>query len=316
MPPQATPNSSAATITVFGSINVDLTFRLPNLPVVGETVLTSTVTQALGGKGANQAIAAARDGARVRFVGCVGPDSYGQSARDALAGLKIEVSSLSTVPGTTTGLAAVWIDREGRNQIAVASGANEALTVAALAAQTIGPDTFVVLQMETPPGEVEAAIDYAKRRHAKIILNLAPARPLPRAVLAHVDILIVNEHEAAVLGIEFQLPQAPPVDQVAALAQMLGNTVVITLGAEGAIGARGDEVWRVEALPVRAIDTTGAGDCFVGVLASELGRSASLPTAMRRAAVAASLACTVVGAMPSFPARAQIDAALLGNAGR
>jgi ribokinase len=314
MPLQAIPNSSAPVITVFGSINVDLTFRLPHLPVVGETVLTPTFTQAVGGKGANQAIAAARDGARVRFVGCVGPDSYGETARGALAGLGIEVSGLNTVPGTT-GLAAVWIDGEGRNQIAVASGVNEALKADALAAQTLAPDTCVVLQMETPAGEVEAAIDYAKQRKAKIVLNLAPARPLARAALAHVDILVVNEHEAAVLSKHLQLPHTEPLDQAAALAQILGNTVIITLGAEGAIGARGDEIWRVEALLVRAIDTTGAGDCFVGVLASELGKGASIPTAMRRAAVAASLACTIVGAMPSFPARAQIDAALLRSAG-
>jgi ribokinase len=277
-------------------------------------VLTPTFTQAVGGKGANQAIAAARDGARVRFVGCVGPDSYGETARGALAGLGIEVSGLNTVPGTT-GLAAVWIDGEGRNQIAVASGVNEALKADALAAQTLAPDTCVVLQMETPAGEVEAAIDYAKQRKAKIVLNLAPARPLARAALAHVDILVVNEHEAAVLSKHLQLPHTEPLDQAAALAQILGNTVIITLGAEGAIGARGDEIWRVEALLVRAIDTTGAGDCFVGVLASELGKGASIPTAMRRAAVAASLACTIVGAMPSFPARAQIDAALLRSAG-
>jgi ribokinase len=315
MPLQATPNSSAPMITVFGSINVDLTFRLPHLPVVGETVLTPTFTQAVGGKGANQAIAAARDGACVRFVGCVGPDSYGETARDALAGLDIEVSSLKTVPGTT-GLAAVWVDGEGRNQIAVASGANEALKADALAAQTIAPDTFVVLQMETPASAVEAAIDYAKQRNAKIVLNLAPARPLSCAVLAQVDILVVNEHEAAMLSKDLQLPHTQPVDQVAALAQALGNTVIITLGAEGAIGASRDEVWRAEALLVRAIDTTGAGDCFVGVLASELGRGATIPTAMRRAAVAGSLACTIVGAMPSFPARAQIDAALLGSTGR
>jgi ribokinase len=314
MPLLAIPTSSTPVITVFGSINVDLTFRLPHLPVVGETVLTPTFTQAVGGKGANQAIAAARDGARVRFVGCVGPDSYGETARGALAGLGIEVSGLNTVPGTT-GLAAVWIDGEGRNQIAVASGVNEALKADALAAQTLAPDTCVVLQMETPAGEVEAAIDYAKQRKAKIVLNLAPARPLARAALAHVDILVVNEHEAAVLSKHLQLPHTEPLDQAAALAQILGNTVIITLGAEGAIGARGDEIWRVEALLVRAIDTTGAGDCFVGVLASELGKGASIPTAMRRAAVAASLACTIVGAMPSFPARAQIDAALLRSAG-
>jgi ribokinase len=298
-------------ITVFGSINVDLTFRLPRLPVVGETVLTPTFTQAVGGKGANQAIAAARDGARVGFIGCVGADNYGETAREALAGLGVDVSRLKTVQGTT-GLAAVWIDSDGRNQIAVASGANEALKADALIAQTIAPDTFVVLQMETPAREVEAAIGYAKQGKATIILNLAPARSLSRTTLAQVDVLVVNEHEAAVLSNGLHLAQAQPVDQVAALAQDLRNTVIITLGAEGAIGARGDKVWRVEALPVRAIDTTGAGDCFVGALASALSRGDNMQAAMRRGAVAGSLACTIVGAMPSFPTRDRTDAALAG----
>jgi ribokinase len=298
-------------ITVFGSINVDLTFRLPRLPVVGETVLTPTFTQAVGGKGANQAIAAARDGARVRFIGCVGADSYGETAREALAGLGIDVSRLKTVQGTT-GLAAVWIDSEGRNQIAVASGANEALKADALIAQTIAPDTFVVLQMETPAREVEAAIGYAKQGKATSILNLAPALPLPPAALRQVDVLVLNEHEADALSASLQLTHDKPTDQVSALAGDLDNTVIITLGAKGAVGARADELWRVEALPVVAVDTTGAGDCFVGVLASALLRGATMPEAMRRAAVAGGLACTVVGAMPSFPTRDSIDAALAG----
>src|ERR1700730_18324249 len=144
-------------ITVFGSINVDLTFCLEHLPAVGETVLTSEVTQAVGGKGANQAIAAARDGAATRFIGCVGSDSFGVTGRTALADVGIDVSGLQTVPGAT-GLAAVWVDGRGRNQIAVASGANGALTAGALAGQAITPHTLVVLQMETPAAEGKAAI--------------------------------------------------------------------------------------------------------------------------------------------------------------
>jgi ribokinase len=296
-------------LTVFGSINVDLTFRLPHLPALGETVLTSTVTQAVGGKGANQAIAAARDGASTRFIGCVGTDSYGSTAREALAGLGIDVSGLQVVPGST-GLAAVWIDGEGRNQIAVASGANRALRAAALLEPEITPETWLVLQMETPASEVEAAIGHAKRQSAKVILNLAPALPLPAATLRQVDVLVLNEHEASVLSACQRLTQCQPRDQVLALARTIGTTVIITLGPEGAIVAEGDKVWHVEALPVKVIDTTGAGDCFVGVLAAALMRRASLPAAVRRAAAAGSLACTIVGAMPSFPARQSIDAAL------
>jgi ribokinase len=301
-------------LTVFGSINVDLTFHLPHLPLVGETVLTSTLTQAIGGKGANQAIAAARDGAHVAFIGCVGADSYGERARQALLDLGIDVNGLQTVPGSS-GLAAVWIDGEGRNQIAVASGANEALKAEALHRQAISAGTYLVLQMETPSDEVAAAIAYAQRRNTRIILNLAPALPLSYAVLKQVHILVLNEHEAAVLGKMLQLPHAAPANLAVGLARELGNTVIITLGAEGAIGAQADILCRVPALPVTAIDTTGAGDCFVGVLASALMRGAAVPTAMRRAAAAGSLACTTIGAARSFPACESIDAALAGTAG-
>src|SRR5207244_2114557 len=158
-----------------------------------------------------------------------------------------------------------------------ASGANGALAAGALTGQAIAPGTLVVLQMETPAAEVEAAIGRAARVGAKVILNLAPALPLPSAALRQVDILILNEHEAGIACGFLGLPHAAPADQVVALASKLGNTVIVTLGAEGAIGAQGDAVWQAAALPVAAIDTTGAGDCFVGVLASALTRGASMP---------------------------------------
>jgi ribokinase len=301
-------------LTVFGSINVDLTFALPHLPAAGETVLTQAYRQAVGGKGANQAAAAACDGAAVRFIGCVGEDGFGATARAALSDRGVDVADLAIVAGTT-GVAAIWIDGEGNNQIAVASGANAALKAEALAIRPLARDSTVVLQMETPAVEVAAAIAHARRAGARVILNLAPALPLPRAGLEQADVLVVNEHEAAALCEHLELPLRQPADQAVGLARHLGNTVIVTLGAAGAIGTHRDEVWRVEALDVNAVDTTGAGDCFVGVLASALARGASLHAAMQRAAVAGSLACTVAGAMPSFPGRAQIDAALLG-AGR
>jgi len=300
-----------AEIIVFGSINVDLTFRLPHLPMVGETVLTPAFSQAVGGKGANQAIAAARDGAVTSFIGCIGTDSFGMIARAALADAGVEIGGLQAMPGST-GLAVVWIDADGRNQIAVASGANGALTAAALCDRQIAPDTFVVLQMEIPPAEVEAAIAYASRMGANVILNLAPALPLSSEALRRVAILILNEHEASVLCGLLDVPQKMPEDQVIALADELNNTVIITLGREGAIGARSGMAWQVDALPVKAVDTTGAGDCFVGVLAAALSRGAGLGEAMQRVAAAASLSCAVVGAVPGMPTRDDIDATLLG----
>ena len=308
-PERTLGEASQPMVVVFGSINVDLTFRLAHLPSVGETVLTPTFTQAVGGKGANQAAAAARDGAATRFIGCVGADDHGATARAALQELGIDVRGLSTVPGHT-GLAVIWVDDQGRNQIAVASGANAALEAGSLADDAITPGTFLVLQMEAPAREVEAAIGRAAQAGATVILNLAPALPLAPAVLRQVAILVLNEHEATDLCRHLGLARAEPEGQAVALTHTLGNTVIVTLGAEGAVGAQGDAVWRVDALRVRAIDTTGAGDCFVGVLAAALMRGATLPAAMQRAAVAGSLACTIVGATPSFPVREMIDAAL------
>ena len=297
------------TIIVFGSINIDLAFRVPHLPSVGETVLAPAFTQAVGGKGANQAIAAARDGALTSFIGCVGSDTFGTSGRAALADLGIEISGLKTVPGST-GLAAVWVDGDGHNQIAVASGANSALKADALCDREVGPGSVVVLQMEIPPAEVEAAIAHARRRGAYVILNLAPALPLPAPALREVAILVLNEHEATVLCGLLALPQIEPVEQVAALARYLSTTVIITLGRTGAIGQRGGTLWQVDALAVSAVDTTGAGDCFVGVLAAALSRGAAIGDAMQRATAAGSLACTIVGAMPSFPTGDKIDGVL------
>jgi len=298
-------------LTVFGSINIDLTFRVPHLPREGETVLTPSVSRAVGGKGANQAAAAARDGAATRFIGCVGEDAFGAIARSALAEIGVDASLLQST-ADATGLAAVWVDPEGRNQIAVASGANGALRAAAFAAAAAVPNEYVVLQMETPAEEIAAVIDAAKRRGATVILNFAPALPLSPAALRAVDVLVLNEQEAAALSGMLGCRREGAQQQLAVLAAELGTTIIITLGAAGAIGAAGAVRWQAPALPVVAVDTTGAGDCFVGVLAAAMMRGLTLPAAMRRAAVAASLACTIVGAVPSFPGRAGIEAALAG----
>jgi ribokinase len=302
-----------AMLTVFGSINVDLTFQLPHLPRVGETVLTPSLSRTVGGKGANQAAAAARDGAETRFIGCVGEDAFGTMARAALVDIGVDVTLLQTT-AETTGLAAVWVDAEGRNQIAVASGANGALRAAVFVAAAAVTNEHVVLQMETPADEVAAVIAAAKRRGAIVILNLAPALPLPAAALRAVDVLVLNEEEAAAACGALGCPREGAQEQLAVLAAELGTTIIITLGAAGAIGAAGSARWQAPALPVVAVDSTGAGDCFVGVLAAGMLRGLALPAAMRRAAVAGSLACTIVGAMPSFPACASIEAALAGAA--
>ena len=300
-------------LNVLGSINVDLVARLPRLPAVGETVLTAGFMEAVGGKGANQAIAAARDGAGVRLVGAVGRDAFGATALAALGRSGVDVSGIERLDGPT-GVAFVWVDGEGRNKIAVASGANAHVGAAALERLALRAADTLVLQMEVPADVVAAAIARARDAGMRIILNLAPATLLAPAVLADLDILVVNEVELEAVAGGLGLSAADHTARAAAVARRLGITVIATLGAEGAVAANGDDLLRVPPLPVAAVDTTGAGDCFVGVLAAGLDGGAGFADAMRRAAVAASLACTVPGAEPSFPTRAAIDAALARSA--
>lgn len=295
-------------VLVLGSINMDLVFAVPRLPAEGETVLTPGFTEAMGGKGANQALAAARDGAPTRFIGCIGGDDFGRKARATLTASGVDVSGLA-IASAATGIASILVDTQGRNKIAVASGANGHVSPAALPSDLLSPRDTLVLQMEVPIPTVEAAITAAARAGARVILNLAPALPISEQALRAVSILVVNEHEAATLCEALSISASSHEDRTRAIASRLGNTVIATLGPEGAIAA-GGALHRVPALAVKAVDTTGAGDCFVGVLAAALERGMALPDAMRRAAVAASLACTVLGAGPSFPTRDQIDQAL------
>lgn len=298
-------------VVVLGSINMDLIFALPRLPGEGETALTPAFTEAMGGKGANQALAAARDGAPTRFIGAIGNDDFGTRGRTTLAAAGVDVSGV-TVTSAATGIAAIFVDAQGRNKIAVASGANGQARAKALAVRPLTSADTLVLQMEIPGSEVEAAIADAHRARARIILNLAPALPIAEQALRAVSILVVNEHEQATLCAALEIAAATHENRTLALARYLGKTVIATLGPDGAFAVEADNATshRVPALAVNVVDTTGAGDCFVGVLAGALERGLALPDAMRRAAVAASLACTALGAGPSFPCRETIDAAM------
>ena len=296
-------------ISVFGSVNMDLTFQLASLPSVGETTLTPEFTEAVGGKGANQAIAAVRSGAPTKFTGCIGDDAFGTTVKSSLQAEGIDLDSLRTVPGKTA-VASIWIDRSGDNMIAVASGANAMVSADALSQSSLNSETLVVLQMEVPAVETEAVISKSKQNNARVLLNLAPALPISEAALKQVDILVLNEHEASTLCEQLNLSAPTPDEQIAALERALGGSVIITLGAAGAIAMHEDQVYRASALQINPVDTTGAGDCFVGVLSAGLDSGLTFERALSRAAVAGSLACTVVGAMPSFPTRDQIDQAM------
>lgn len=298
-------------VVVLGSINMDLIFAVPRLPAEGETVLTPDFAEAMGGKGANQALAAARDGAPTRFLGAIGADDFGARARASLEAAGVDTSGLA-IASAATGIAAIFVDAEGRNKIAVASGANGHARASALASPPLTANDTLVLQMEIPSAEIETAIAEAKQRGARVILNLAPALPIDEQTLRAVSILVVNEHEQATLCDALAISGTTHEDRTRALGRHLATTVIATLGADGAIAVEGDSstLHRVPALAVKAVDTTGAGDCFVGVLAGALERGLALPDAMRRAATAASLACTVLGAGPSFPTRDEIDTAM------
>lgn len=287
-------------IVVFGSINIDLVFPLPALPAPGETVLGGAYRMLPGGKGANQALAAARDGAPVTLIGAVGTDVFADPALALLREDGVDLTHVVRV-AAPTGCAGIMVaSGSGENLIAVASGANAAATADLVADALLGPGTTLVLQMELPSEETVRVIERASKRGARIVLNLAPAQQIDDAVLRHLDILIVNERELASLGVD-----APT------LATQLGITVVSTLGARGATAARSDGTRiDVPALPIKPVDTTGAGDTFVGVLAAALDRGEAFAAALLRANVAAGLACEVAGAQPGMPTRERIDRAL------
>ena len=291
-------------IVCFGSINLDLIFPLPHLPIAGQTVLGPRMTIEPGGKGANQAVAAARDGARVVFAGAVGRDAL---AEDALALLRRSGVDISRVvkADTATGCAAICVDPTGKNLIAVASGANQSARQAQIEDALLSPAATVLLQRETDPDETAALIRRARTHGARIILNLAPPGAIAADALRALDLLVVNEDEAAWLGAHIGRA-----DDAASLHIALGVGVVVTLGGAGVQAVTDQGSFKLAGQKITAVDTTGAGDCFTGVLAAALDRGLALADALRRANAAAALCCTRAGTQGSMPVAAETDAAL------
>jgi ribokinase len=294
-----------AMLLVFGSLNADMLFQVQALPRPGETVLCPGYELAAGGKGANQAAAAAKAGARVRMVGHLGDDGFGRFARETLEAAGVDCSGVRR-SYKATAIAVIGVDRHGENQIIVASGANLDTHALQVDDAELSPEVTLLCQNEIAPQATFGLIARAKARGARTILNLAPASPVPAAVLEAVDLLVVNEIEAATAS----GAGGEPAGVARALAGRHGLTCVITLGLQGAIAIGPDQAWRVRSLAVDPVDTTGAGDAFVGVLAAELDRARSLADALRRASIAAGLACTRIGAQTSQPGAAEIEARL------
>lgn len=290
-------------IVVFGSINADLIFSVADLPTPGQTLMASGMAVEAGGKGANQAVAAALDGAPVAMVGAVGQDALAATALAGLAAAGVDVSRVT--PGNEpTGCAGICTDRHGRNQIVVAAGANKTARAAAVEAALLQPGGVLVTQMEVDPAETAALIRRAHASGVRTIHNLAPAGELAGDALRLLDVLVVNEDEASWLATH----EGVAGDDAAALHAALGITVVRTLGGAGVEWAGQDGNGRLAAVPVEVVDSTAAGDCFVGVLAAALHRDESLLDGLRRANSAAGLACTRRGSRGSLPNAAAITA--------
>jgi ribokinase len=291
-------------VLVVGSANVDFTLALERLPEPGETVSEGTLLIARGGKGANQAVAARRLGAEVRLIGCVGDDASGREVRAALAEEGIGVAGLASTAQATTGTALILVDRAGRNQIGVAPGANRALTVAHVQARAgdFAWAEVVVASCEIPLECVAAALELARRHGAATILNPAPVPRAPIDRLDLVDYLTPNAGEAA------RLSGAATEEAAAdALVARGAGTVIVTLGAAGALARGAAGTHHVRGVKVDAVDTTAAGDAFNGALAVALAERRDVGSALRFANAAAALACTKRGAQPSLPTRAEVE---------
>lgn len=298
---------AAGGVLVIGSANLDYLVTVTAPPRPGETVLARALVKHPGGKGANQAIAAARMGARVKFLGCVGDDQDGEAILRELWAEGVDASSTEIVAHEQTGLALVSVFDSGENSITVVPGANFALQSARVLrgiAEDDDASSVIVLQAEVRSEIVATAVQAAGR--ARVILNLAPYRPVPASTLAACDPLVVNESEAAALvGAEVSDPAAA----LRALQDLRGRvrSAVITLGAQGACWADASGSGHVPAPPVDAVvDTTGAGDAFVGALAAEVATGATLERATTVGVLAGSFAVGRFGAQSSYPVRADV----------
>ena len=294
-------------IIVFGSLSVDFVTRVKRIPAPGETVLGGVYEMIPGGKGANQALAARRAGAEVAFIGAVGPDSFAEPAQALMRADGVDLSGV-IVAQAPTGAAFIAVDDNGENAIVVASGANAQARAGQLDARALGPGDWMLLQRETPPAQVEAAAARAKKAGAGVVLNLAPAGPPGADLLGLLDVLIVNEHEALTLGEALGLTTQSPEDVARHVDAHLHVATIVTLGAAGAVAWANGVRDAAPAPAVSVVDTTGAGDTFVGAFGAALDRRLSFGDAMRQGLAAGSLACTRIGAQPGIPWRAEIEA--------
>ncbi|MET0976263.1 MAG: ribokinase [Leifsonia sp.] len=300
-------------VTVVGSANLDLVYRVERIPAPGETVLALETDSVPGGKGNNQVTAAARAGAQASFVAALGTDAAGERIVESLGGSGVQLCIRRTA--TPTGTALITVDASAENAIVVDSGANRTLVDLTPEERAVITDASVLLlQLETPVATVLEAAVTAHTAGATVVLNAAPIRSLPTELLEAVDVLVVNEHEAALLAADAGAPTGADADALAVILSSLGFAVIITIGARGAVVCVPDQPpAHVAGLRVDAVDTTGAGDTFCGALVAELDRSTAaaddlgaLVAAAEFATVAAALSVQRHGAVPSIPTLEEI----------
>ncbi|NML75065.1 ribokinase [Rhizobium sp. S-51] len=298
-------------ISVFGSINMDLIATTPRLPKPGETVAGTGFSTAAGGKGANQALAARRAGSVVKMVGAVGQDEFAAPALALLDAAGTDLSSVRHVTGST-GTALILVGGDGENMITVVPGANGTITVADAAAtvDTMQPGDYLMLQLEVPAAAVERALTDARTRGVTTIINIAPLTADAARLGRAADIVIANETEFELLAGRNGMTAAMREDALMALHRETGQTLIVTLGADGVIAARGGQLHRTKGLHITPVDTVGAGDTFCGYLAASLDQGLDFETSLRRAAIAGSLACLKHGAQPSIPTAEEVAAHL------
>ncbi|MDH4439250.1 MAG: ribokinase [Rhizobium sp.] len=298
-------------ITVFGSINMDLVATTPRLPVPGETVAGTSFATAAGGKGANQALAARRAGADVRMVSAVGRDEFAAPAIALLDAAGTDLSGVKTVDGPT-GTALILVGGDGENMIAVVAGANGTVNAeqARVAVAALKAGDTLMLQLEVPAKAVEAALTAAKSAGVRSILNLAPLTAEAATLAKLADVVIANETEFELLAGRQGLSAAEREETALKMHRETGQVLIITLGAAGVIAADGGVLHRAQGLKIEPVDTVGAGDTFCGYFAASLDAGLDFDAALRRAAVAGSLACLKAGAQPSIPVADDVARAL------
>lgn len=301
--------NTSAKLAVLGSINADHILNLTHFPRPGETVIGKQYQIAFGGKGANQAVAAGRAGADIAFIACVGADDIGERIRQQLQQDRIDTAPVETVADEATGVAMIFVNGEGENNIGIYSGANAALTPACVARhqQVIAQADALLMQLESPLESVLAAAKIARANATQVILNPAPATQLSDALLALIDIITPNETEAEILtGIAVKSDE--DAERAAQALHEKGiHTVLITLGRRGVwLSEQGTGV-RIPGFSVQAIDTIAAGDTFNGAFITARLEGVAMHDAVRFAHAAAAIAVTRPGAQPSVPWRAEID---------